>query len=69
VFVDFEGGHDGLDRSGSMVFCVENIKAVSLHFLFELTQHLRSDGENLLVVQVDSTERTDIPPFGYESTT
>ena len=35
-------------------------------FSFELTKHLRKDGENVLVVQVDSTERPDIPPFGYE---
>ena len=35
-------------------------------FSFELTDHLHPDGENVLVVQVDSTERADIPPFGYE---
>jgi beta-galactosidase len=35
-------------------------------FSFELTKHVRHDAENVLVVQVDSTERADIPPFGYE---
>jgi beta-galactosidase len=35
-------------------------------FSFELTQHLRRDKENVLVVEVDSTERADIPPFGNE---
>ena len=35
-------------------------------FSFELTPHLDFDGENLLAVDVDSTERPDIPPFGYE---
>jgi beta-galactosidase len=35
-------------------------------FSFELTSHLDFDGENLLAVDVDSTERPDIPPFGYE---
>ncbi len=35
-------------------------------FSFELTDHLHHDAENVLVVQVDSTERPDIPPFGYE---
>ncbi len=35
-------------------------------FSFELTKHLRKDGDNVLVVQLDSTERADIPPFGYE---
>src|SRR5450631_3408118 len=35
-------------------------------FSFELTPHLDFEGENVLVVDVDSTERPDIPPFGYE---
>ncbi len=33
-------------------------------FSFELTPHLRWDAENVLAVEVDSTERADIPPFG-----
>ena len=35
-------------------------------FSFELTKHLKETGENVLVVQLDSTERADIPPFGHE---
>ena len=35
-------------------------------FSFELTQHLDFTGENVLVVEVDSTERPDIPPFGNQ---
>ena len=35
-------------------------------FSFELTPHLDWKGENVLAVDVDSTERPDIPPFGYE---
>ena len=35
-------------------------------FSFELTPHLRREGNNVLVVQLDSTERADIPPFGNE---
>ena len=35
-------------------------------FSFELTDHVHWAGENVLVVQVDSTERADIPPFGYQ---
>jgi beta-galactosidase len=31
-----------------------------------LTPHIDFDGENLLAVDVDSTERADIPPFGYQ---
>jgi beta-galactosidase len=33
-------------------------------FSFELTPHLAWEGKNVLAVQVDSTERADIPPFG-----
>src|SRR5215472_12507028 len=35
-------------------------------FSFDLTPHIDFDGENVLAVDVDSSERTDIPPFGYE---
>jgi beta-galactosidase len=35
-------------------------------FSFELTPHIDFDGENVVAVDVDSTERADIPPFGYE---
>jgi beta-galactosidase len=35
-------------------------------FSFELTKHLDGGGRNLLAVEVDSTERADIPPFGNE---
>ena len=35
-------------------------------FSFELTPHIDFDGENVLAVDVDSTERPDIPPFGYQ---
>jgi len=33
-------------------------------FSFELTPHLDPLGDNVLAVEVDSTERPDIPPFG-----
>ena len=35
-------------------------------FSFELTSHLNWRGDNVLAVQVDSTERKDIPPFGHQ---
>ena len=35
-------------------------------FSFELTQHVNWKGDNVLAVEVDSTERADIPPFGGE---
>jgi beta-galactosidase len=33
-------------------------------FSFELTHHLKYGAENILAVEVDSTGRADIPPFG-----
>lgn len=33
-------------------------------FSFELTEHLNWSGDNVLALEVDSTERKDIPPFG-----
>jgi beta-galactosidase len=33
-------------------------------FSFELTEHLKWGEDNVLAVEVDSTERADIPPFG-----
>ena len=33
-------------------------------FSFELTSHLNWKGDNVIAVEVDSTERKDIPPFG-----
>lgn len=35
-------------------------------FSFELTPHINWKAENVLAVEVDSTERKDIPPFGGE---
>src|SRR5262245_21292511 len=35
-------------------------------FSFELTPHLNWRGDNVLAMEVDSTERSDIPPFGGE---
>src|SRR6266852_1354967 len=35
-------------------------------FSFDLTPHLNPSGDNVLAVDVDSSERADIPPFGYE---
>ena len=34
-------------------------------FTLEMTEKLRFDADNVLTVEVDSTERSDIPPFGY----
>jgi len=65
VFVDFEGA-----MTASTVW-INGVKLGEYRggftpFSFELTAHLHPAEENVLVVQLDSTERPDIPPFGYE---
>ncbi len=65
VFVDFEGA-----MTASTVYInghnLGEYKGGFTPFSFELTKYLKTDGENVLVVSLDSTERDDIPPFGYE---
>jgi beta-galactosidase len=65
VFVDFEGV-----MTASTVWLngvrLGEYKGGYTPFSFELTPHLDFDGENVIVVEVDSTERVDIPPFGNE---
>jgi beta-galactosidase len=65
VFVDFEGV-----MTASTVWlngtCLGEYKGGYTPFSFELTPHLDFGGDNVLAVDVDSTERPDIPPFGYE---
>jgi len=65
VFVDFEGA-----MTASTVWIngqrLGEYKGGYTPFSFELTSHLDLGGENVLAVDLDSTERADIPPFGYE---
>ena len=65
VFVDFEGV-----MTASTVWLngvrLGEYKGGFTPFSFELTPHIDWDGDNVLAVEVDSTERADIPPFGYE---
>src|ERR1700756_4194494 len=65
VFVDFEGV-----MTASTVWIngtrLGEYKGGYTPFSFDLTPHLDFDGENVLAVDVDSSERPDIPPFGYE---
>ncbi len=65
VFVDFEGV-----MTASTVWIngkrLGEYKGGYTPFSFELTPHINFEGENVLAVDVDSTERSDIPPFGYQ---
>ncbi len=65
VFVDFEGV-----MTASTVWLngvrLGEYKGGYTPFSFELTPHLDFDSDNVLTVEVDSTERADIPPFGNE---
>ena len=65
VFVDFEGA-----MTASTVWIngerLGEYRGGYTPFSFDLTPHIDFDGENVLAVDVDSTERADIPPFGYE---
>src|SRR6266576_919277 len=65
VFVDFEGV-----MTASTVWLngqrIGEYKGGYTPFSFDLTPHIDFEGENVLAVDVDSSERPDIPPFGYE---
>ena len=65
VFVDFDGV-----MTTSTVWLngtrLGEYKGGYTPFSFELTPHLDFDDDNVLTVEVDSTERTDIPPFGNQ---
>jgi beta-galactosidase len=65
VFVDFEGV-----MTASTVWIngkrLGEYKGGYTPFSFDLTPHINFDGDNVLAVDVDSTERSDIPPFGYQ---
>jgi beta-galactosidase len=65
VFVDFEGV-----MTASTVWLngvrLGEYKGGYTPFSFELTPHLDFDADNVMTVEVDSTERADIPPFGHQ---
>jgi beta-galactosidase len=65
VFVDFEGA-----MTASTVWIngarLGEYKGGYTPFSFDLTPHINWSGENVLAVDLDSTERPDIPPFGHQ---
>jgi len=63
IFVDFEGVMTASTVWLNGVLLGE-YKGGYTPFSFDLTPHIDFQGENVLAVEVDSTERSDIPPFG-----
>lgn len=65
IFVDFEGAMTAttVHINGKKL---GEYKGGYTPFSFELTDLVSFDGENLLALDVDSTERADIPPFGNQ---
>jgi beta-galactosidase len=65
VFVDFEGV-----MTAATIWIngmrLGEYKGGYTPFSFDLTPHVDWDADNLLAVDVDSTERSDIPPFGHQ---
>jgi beta-galactosidase len=65
VFVDFEGV-----MTASTVWLngvrLGEYKGGYTPFSFELTPYLDFESDNMLALEVDSTERADIPPFGQQ---
>jgi beta-galactosidase len=63
VFVDFDGA-----MTASTVWInghrLGEYKGGYTPFSFELTAHVDWEGDNVLAVELDSSERADIPPFG-----
>jgi beta-galactosidase len=63
VFVDF----GGVMTAATVTFNGQKLgeyRGGYTPFSFEITSHMNWRGDNVLAVEVDSTERNDIPPFG-----
>jgi beta-galactosidase len=63
IFVDFDGVMTAATVHLNGVRVGEH-RGGYTPFSIELTPHLRWNADNVLAVEVDSTERPDIPPFG-----
>lgn len=64
VYIDFDGAMIASTVSiNGHTF--EEFRGGYVPFSFDITDYLNDDDENLLTVRLDSTERKDIPPFGY----
>ncbi len=63
IFVDFEGAMAAAKVYLNGTFLCEH-KGGYTPFSVDLTSHIDWEGDNVLAVELDSTERPDIPPFG-----
>ena len=63
AFVDFEGVMTAATVTLNGLTLGEHRDGFT-PFSFEISDHLRQGEDNVLAVEVDSTERADIPPFG-----
>ena len=63
VYIDFDGAMIAATVSINGHAFPEH-KGGYTPFSFDITDYLDDDGDNLLTVHLDSTERPDIPPFG-----
>lgn len=64
VFIDF-GGVMTYAKVYLNAHYLGEYKGGYTNFSFDLTPYLKFEEENVLTVMVDSTEREDIPPFGF----
>ena len=63
IYIDFDGAMIASTVSiNGHTF--EEFRGGYVPFSFDITDYLNEEGENLLTVRLDSTERKDIPPFG-----
>jgi beta-galactosidase len=63
VFLDFDGAMAAAKVTVNG-HAFDEFKGGYTPFRFELTPHLKYGGDNVIAVELDSTERADIPPFG-----
>ncbi len=64
IFIDFEGAMIAAEVTINGVKVGENEGGFT-PFSFDITDHVVDTGENVLTVRLDSSERPDIPPFGF----
>ncbi len=64
VFIDFEGAMIAAEVYVNGAKVGDNEGGFT-PFSFDITDHVTETGENQLTVRLDSSERPDIPPFGF----